>query len=123
MNRIKELRAEKGLTQTDLAEYLGVNQTAAGKYERGDLEPNLSVLIKLSRLFEVSVDYIIGNSDDLGVISIANEKSSSLAKDEQSVLNAYRALPEDLQRRARVYIEKLAELVAAEQSPVRPFRA
>lgn len=75
MNRIKELRIEKGLTQNQLASLLGINQTAAGKYERGELEPNLQNLIKLSHIFECSVDYIICNADDFGNITIHTEKA------------------------------------------------
>lgn len=123
MNRIRFLREEAGLTQEVLAKKIGVSRQVLGNYEKEINYPSPDLLCKFADFFDCSIDYLIGRSDDLGVISIANEKSSSLAKDEQSVLNAYRALPEDLQRRARVYIEKLAELVAAEQSPVRPFRA
>ena len=75
MTKIKELRAEKGLTQAQLAEIVGVNQTAIGKYERGELEPNLQTLIKLSQFFQVSVDYIIGNADDFGIIQTPSESS------------------------------------------------
>lgn len=123
MNRIRFLREEAGLTQEVLAKKIGVSRQVLGNYEKEINYPSPDLLCKFADFFDCSIDYLIGRSDDLGVISITNEKSSSLTKDEQSVLNAYRALPEDLQRRARVYIEKLAELVAAEQSPVRPFRA
>ena len=68
MNRIKELRVSLNFSQKELAERLGCNQTAVGKYEREDLEPNLDTLKKLSILFDCSIDYLIGHSDDFGVI-------------------------------------------------------
>ena len=92
MNRIKELRIEKGLTQNQLASLLGINQTAAGKYERGELEPNLQNLIKLSHIFECSVDYIICNADDFGNVTIKTEKPAPLPQDEQKLLDTYRKL-------------------------------
>lgn len=46
MNRIKELRTMQSLTQSDLAKKIGVNQSAVGKYEREELEPNITILKK-----------------------------------------------------------------------------
>lgn len=92
MNRIKELRTEKGLTQYQLASLLGINQTAVGKYERGELEPNFQNLIKLSHIFECSVDYIICNTDDIGNIVIPTATPSALPQDEQNLLDVYRKL-------------------------------
>ncbi|MBQ8283454.1 MAG: helix-turn-helix transcriptional regulator [Clostridia bacterium] len=68
MNRIKELRTSIGLTQAELGEKTGLNQTAIGKYEREQLEPTISTLKKLSSIFECSVGYILGLEDDFGNI-------------------------------------------------------
>lgn len=114
MNRIKELRIEKGLTQSQLAELLGVNQTAAGKYERGELEPNFSTLIKLSQIFEVSIDFLIGHSDDLGVISISphKEKAAELSPDELHLLEVFRGL----NTKNRIHVTSYAEIRLEEQA-------
>lgn len=63
MNRIKELRNEKGLLQSDVAEYIGKSERIVGFYEKGERDPNTDTLIKLSELFDVSIDYILGKSD------------------------------------------------------------
>ena len=63
MNRIKELRTEKGLLQSDVAKYIGKSERIVGFYEKGERDPNTDTLIKLSELFEVSIDYILGKSD------------------------------------------------------------
>lgn len=123
MNRIRYLREEAELTQEVLAKKIGVSRQVLGNYEKEINYPSPDLLCKFADFFGCSIDYLIGRSDDLGVITFSNEQKPALKKDEQNVLDAYRALPDDLQRRARVYIEKLAELVAAEQAPVRPFRA
>ena len=63
MNRIKELRNEKGLLQSDVAKYIGKSERLVGFYENGERDPNTDTLLKLSELFDVSVDYILGKSD------------------------------------------------------------
>lgn len=63
MNRIKELRTEKGLLQSDVAKYIGKSERIVGFYEKGERDPNTDTLIKLSELFDVSIDYILGKSD------------------------------------------------------------
>lgn len=63
MNRIKELRNEKGLLQSDVAKYIKKSERIVGFYETGQRDPNTDTLLKLSELFDVSVDYILGKSD------------------------------------------------------------
>ena len=92
MNRIKELRVACGLTQTQLAEKIGLNQTAIGKYEREQLEPSLNTLKSLSALFECSIDYLIGHSDDFGNVTVYQQTDGvhSLSADEQKIIDALR---------------------------------
>lgn len=59
--RLKELREAKGLSQTQLANELGISQQAYARYEKGDRKPKISTLIKLADYFDVSVDYLIGH--------------------------------------------------------------
>lgn len=116
MNRIKELRTEKGLTQTQLASLLGINQTAVGKYERGELEPNLQNLTKLSLIFECSVDYIICNADDLGNIVIHKETPApQLSGEEKDLLENYRKLPSGLKIRAQAFLSGMVEALPPEK--------
>lgn len=63
MNRIKELRNEKGLLQSDIAKYIGKSERIVGFYEKGERDPNTDTLLKLSELFDVSIDYILGKSN------------------------------------------------------------
>ena len=108
MNRIKELRQSLNLTQKELAEKIGFNQTAIGKYERDDLEPNLETLKKLSIIFECSIDYIIGHSDDFGNITVQQKSPSSLTPEEQKLLNDFRSLPRSERNQASEYVHYLA---------------
>ncbi|HPR81127.1 MAG TPA: helix-turn-helix transcriptional regulator [Enterococcus sp.] len=72
MNKLRELREEKGYSLRELGEKIGMSASVIGNYERGDREPKLEVWEKLADYFEVSVPYIMGVSD------IKNELSSSL---------------------------------------------
>lgn len=63
MVRLKELRNKIGLSQSAVAEKLGITQQAYANYEREARQPDLDMLLKLSDLFGVSVDYILGKED------------------------------------------------------------
>jgi transcriptional regulator with XRE-family HTH domain len=63
--RIRQLRIKEGLTQEELGESLGVSKVAISQYENETRNPSNDILIKLSRKFGVSVDYILGVTSDL----------------------------------------------------------
>ena len=63
MNRIKELRTKKSLSQAGLAELIGLTQQAVGKWENGKSDPDNETLKKLSAVFDVTIDYILCNAD------------------------------------------------------------
>lgn len=61
MNRFRELRIQHGFkTQKDLAAVLYVNQTAVSQWERGATTPSTDMLKRLSQMYGVSVDYLLG---------------------------------------------------------------
>jgi len=62
MNRLKELREERGWTQRQTAMKAGLAPTTYHNYEREIREPDQETLIKLANVFRVSVDYLIGKS-------------------------------------------------------------
>lgn len=62
-SRLRELRKEKALTQTQLAQILNVSQATVAKWETGDREPDLIMILRLCEVFETSVDYLLGVSD------------------------------------------------------------
>ncbi len=61
--RIKELRIEKNLSQTQLAKKIGVSQKAIDYWERAVNEPKASYIIALADFFEVSCDYLLGKKE------------------------------------------------------------
>lgn len=64
IKRIRDLREDNNLTQTQIAEYLGTSQTMYARYERGANEIPVRHIIKLCKLYNVSSDYILGISDN-----------------------------------------------------------
>jgi transcriptional regulator with XRE-family HTH domain len=62
--RILELKKEKNLLQKDIANASGVTVRNYQRYEKGEAQPTLPVLLKLADYFNVSLDYLVGRSDD-----------------------------------------------------------
>ncbi len=62
--RIRDLREDADLTQTQVANILGMSQTGYSKYETGENDIPSSVLIRLSRFYKTSVDYLLGETDE-----------------------------------------------------------
>ena len=63
MNRIKQLREEQKLTQQELADKLKCSKSIIGLYESEIRKPSLEVLVKLSEIFNCSIDYILCKTD------------------------------------------------------------
>lgn len=63
-NRIKELREEREITQSEIADALYMHTTQYGRYERGEREIPLNIAISIAKYFDVSLDYIAGLSDE-----------------------------------------------------------
>lgn len=93
--RLKYLRTESGLTQTQLAKKLNVGQTTIAAYENGTHEPQLYSLIAYAGFFGCSLDYIAGRTEDAGMFCA---ETYAPPKDEQKLLAAYRALNADLKK-------------------------
>lgn len=60
-DKLKKLRLESGLKQKELGEKLGLSASAIGMYEQGRRDPDNETLMELSKIFDVSVDYLLGN--------------------------------------------------------------
>ena len=62
--RLKELRLKKRLSQTKLAMDLNMNQSSISRYENGEREADYKTLILLADYFEVSIDYLLGRTEN-----------------------------------------------------------
>ena len=61
-SKIIQLRKELNLSQSQLAQKIGVSRTIVGNYERNSNSPSIEILLKMAKVFNVSVDFIIGES-------------------------------------------------------------
>ncbi len=62
--RIRDLREDRDLNQTQVAKMLNMSQTGYSKYETGENDLPTAVLIKLARFYDTSIDYILGETND-----------------------------------------------------------
>jgi Predicted transcriptional regulators len=62
--RIKELREKAGLSQTDAGAYIGVGQVSYCGYENGSSAPHVNAMVEIAKMFDVSVDYLLGITDN-----------------------------------------------------------
>lgn len=97
-NNIKKLREKKGLSQKKLAEEIGVTQQSLSKWEQNKTRPDYEILLNLSKIFNVSTDYILNNEmvfdEDEKIIILKNwlikkgymEKDDDLTEEELEVI-------------------------------------
>ena len=64
MFRLKELRKEKKISQLKLAMDLHMNQNSISRYENEEREADYATLIRLADYFDVSIDYLLGRTED-----------------------------------------------------------
>lgn len=69
MNRIKELREDRDLRQSDVAAATGIDQRTLSNYETGKTNPDSFAIIKLAEFFGVTCDYLLGVND----VSVPNK--------------------------------------------------
>ena len=114
-NKIRYLREERGITQKQLAENISSTNKNIWAYETGYTLPPVDTIIRLSKFFGVSVDYLLGLEDDFGgKVAGSNSPRSTLSgvpaapelsNEEKKLIKFYRAIGET----ARVAIYTTAE--------------
>ena len=69
--RIRELRLAAGFSQVELAEKLGVSKQSVSNWENDNIQPSIEMLVKISRIFNVSTDFIL-DEDNHTYIEVTN---------------------------------------------------
>lgn len=110
--RLKEIRKRLGLTQSQVAESLGIDRTRYAKWESGKARPGYESIIQLCALFETSADYLLGimdnptpfpenTSEELAHINArADKEAIPMTKDE-----LVKILPTEMQEAVRTLIQ------------------
>ena len=70
---LREIRVNRNLKIQEVSDYLCCLPSVYSRYESGKREPSIDVLLKLSKLYEVSVDYLIGNDGAFDTSITQNE--------------------------------------------------
>lgn len=102
--RLKQLRIEHGLTQTELAKRLNIGQTTIAAYENCVHEPQIYALIAYADFFDCSLDYLVGRETD----NNAAEKFKS-AGNERKLLELYSSLNDELKDLSVCIMEQLVQ--------------
>ena len=101
MIRLLELRTERELSQRDMAKALNISQGTYNNWENSNTQPSIEQLIALAKFFGVSVDYIIGNTDDFGVINYETSDTKN-----KSILAMYAAASPQLQEAIKTILNE-----------------
>lgn len=90
--RLAALRKQKKLSQYELAEKLGFSRGKLANYEQGTREPDYETLKFLANFFDVSIDYLLGNSDSP---QLSDDEEFERFKDNPELERWYKELPEN----------------------------
>lgn len=104
--KLNELLKESQMSRNDLAKKLNITPTSLTRYIKGHREPDFQTLCILTKIFNVTTDYLLGLEDEAG-ISIIN---TNLTDEEQRLLDYYRALPPELRSGVMTYTQTFYEM-------------
>jgi len=119
MNRIRELRKLKGMKQKEVADYLQISASTLSYWEMGKYEPNIDALMKLSRFFKVSIDYIING--DYAKFDIDDDNDQSLGGNEAHITDSSLIVTEAIASYVKTLInDKINKIGIAGSKPDTP---
>lgn len=94
-HKLKQLRLNRGWSQEQLGRKIGIERNRISRYARGALWPTLELLVRMANIFEVSLDYLIRDTENMAINRISNkallervEKANNLPEDDQTILVA-----------------------------------
>ena len=94
---LREIRISRKLKVQEVSDYLCCLPSVYSRYENGKREPSIDILLKLSKLYSVSVDYLIGNDEVV---------DTSITKNESIMIKAMRRADERARQDALVLLER-----------------
>lgn len=97
--RLKQFRSEIKLSQKEFAHSIGLNLSTYNNYETGAREPNSDFWIAISKKYNVSIDFLLGLTNENSLAS--ESKEGELELDERELVSDYRLLNEDGKKAAR----------------------
>jgi len=110
--RLRRARERKGLTQVDVYRAIGLNNKSLSRYENGATAPDPDTVRDLIRLYDVSADYILGLSDEMGSAVPAEGSSFTSPKvcEDAKIIERLSSLTPEAREKASEYVEMLKTL-------------
>ena len=97
--KLKTLRKQHNITQKQVAEIIGVSIRACGKYEAGDIQPTLPILLALADYFQVPLDYLVGRDVS------SDSPLPTVTPDEFALVEKLRALPPEKRKAIEMLLD------------------
>lgn len=91
-DRIKLLRKEQEITQEQLADWLNVSRSSIKGYENDGVEPSLNVLIKIADRFNVSLDYLLGRTEEKHNVNLLDEYTKEILIKVYEIIKDYKII-------------------------------
>lgn len=103
--KLKELRLERKINQSELGEIIGISPSTVGMYERDQRFPDKDILGKIADYFEVSVDYLLGRTDERNVHKEKPKLDPGIKTIAAHRINPYEDISEEGINKINEYIE------------------
>lgn len=104
------LRKNSGLTQAEFAKRIGVSRSAVGNYEKGVRRPDFEITEAIADYFNVSLGYLLGRDESDKELYNRYRKKLFMKEKEKKILELYRQLNTEGQKKVQAYMEDLAGL-------------
>lgn len=105
MNRIAECRIARGISQRELAAKISCSRGNISDYESERIQPSLQRIVDIANALEESIDYLIGRSNDVGLI----QTNANLTEYQHTLLTIVNQLPHDDQFQVLGFAQALAQ--------------
>ena len=112
--RLKQLRKNKKITQSELGEKINVTKVSISGYESGNRTPDTDTLQKIADFFEVSTDYLLGRTDSLVHTQQDNEADFQTFINDPDLGVWYKELPKSSEEELRK-LRTIWEMIKSEQ--------
>ena len=119
MLRLEDLREERGLTQNEIAEAIGTSRTNIGRWEKGLNEPSYTFVVKLANFFNVTVDYLIGNEEN--VSTVRGGSPETFTEEERTLIRYYRAIGKEAKNAVFATAESFFNMLPDERRAAYPY--
>lgn len=96
---LREIRIKKGYTQKNVADFLHCSAVVYSRYETGDRQPSIEILMKLSEFFGVTIDYLVGKEEiafpglspyELSLVTASRNADERARQDALTLLTAHK---------------------------------